>query len=380
LLPLADARMRISADDVLASVSLPPFPSSAMDGYAVNSAQFAGEPPYEVEVCGASYAGHPFTGTIGSESCIRIFTGAALPDGLDAVVIQEDCETLEHGIRIGVRIRPGDNVRNIGHDVAAGELIIKRGTPVTPFAIGWLAACGQTRLNVIARPTIAIFSTGDELCEPGSPLAPGQIYDSNRYVISALLASLPVKVVDLGSLPDDKVATNKALRAAARHADVLLTSGGVSVGDADFVTAVIRDIGELDFWRINIKPGKPLAYGRIGDCLFFGLPGNPVSSIVTFLLVARPAIMRLCGASEFNVTSHPAILADAIHHRPGREEYQRGTVSTGRDGTIVRVTGDQSSNRLATFSSANCLIRVPKDSGDLAEGTVVTVLPFFGLI
>jgi molybdopterin molybdotransferase len=372
--------MRIAAEDIVANVSLPPFPSSAMDGYAVNSKYLRGDPPYELSMNGESFAGHPFVGTADLRSCVRIFTGAAMPDGFDAVVIQEDCEPQDDEINIRVHASEGDNVRGVGHDVVAGEVIVRRGQLLTPFAIGWLAACGHTHAKVVARPKVAIFSTGDELREPGSPLAPGQIYDANRYLMSAMLATLPVEVLDLGTLPDDRAATEKSLAATALRADVLLTSGGVSVGDADYVTGVVRDIGELDIWRLNIKPGKPLAYGRIGDCLFFGLPGNPVSTIVTFLLIARPALMQLCGASQWEPTTQAAIVLEPIRHKPGREEYQRGVVTSGADGATVRITGDQSSNRLASFSAANCLIRIPKESGDLTTGTEVTVLPFFGLI
>jgi len=372
--------MRVAAQDVIATTSLPPFPSSAMDGFAVSSEHLRGKPAFEIKVTGESFAGHPFPDKADPESCVRIFTGAAMPAGLDAVLLQEDCEILDARIRTGVRARPGDNVRNVGHDVVKGEVIIQRGQMLTPFAIGWLAACGHTHVNVVARPKVAIFSTGDELREPGSPLGPGQIYDANRYLMSALLASLPVEILDLGVLPDDEAATEQALAAAALQADVLLTSGGVSVGEADFVTGVLQKIGELEIWRLNIKPGKPLAYGRIGDCLFFGLPGNPVSTIVTFLLIARPALMRLCGATQLNAPQQGAILSESIRHKPGREEYQRGVVASAEDGATVRVTGDQSSNRLASFSNANCLIRIPKESGNLTSGTKVTVLPFFGLI
>ena len=378
--PLADAGMRIAAQDVHARVSLPPFRSSAMDGYAVSSKSYDGKPPFDTFVTGESFAGRPYLGSIDPKSCIRIFTGAVIPDGLDTVVIQEDCEKLADGIRIGVPVNRDDNVRAMGHDIRKGEVIIQRGQLMTPFAIGWLAACGHTEVDVVARPTVAIFSTGDELREPGSTLEAGQIYESNRHLMSALLARLPVEIIDLGTLPDDRAATKQALQAASLQADVLLTSGGVSVGDADYVTAVVRDVGELEIWRLNIKPGKPLAYGRVGDCLFFGLPGNPVSTIVTFLLIARPALMRLCGARQWETARQIAVVSEQIRHKPGREEFQRGIVTNSEHGASVRTTGDQSSNRLASFANANCLIRIPKHAGNLAAGTEVTVLPFFGLV
>jgi molybdopterin molybdotransferase len=372
--------MRVAAQDVIADVSLPPFANSAMDGFAVCSGHLRGEPPFELKVAGESFAGHPYSDRAASDSCVRIFTGAAMPDGFDAVIIQEDCKILDSAIRTSVRAMRGDNVRDVGHDIVKGDTIVRRGQTLTPFAIGWLAACGHTHVNIFARPKVAIFSTGDELREPGEPLGPGQIYDANRFLMSALLARLPVEVIDLGVLSDDERATEQALSTAALSADVLLTSGGVSVGDADYVTRVVRTIGDLEIWRLNIKPGKPLAYGRIGKCLFFGLPGNPVSTIVTFLLIACPALKRLTGANDFSPTQQRAVLSEPIRHKPGREEYQRGFVTSLERGTTVRVTGDQSSNRLASFANANCLIRIPKESGDLAEGAEVTVLPFFGLI
>ncbi|HEY5678846.1 MAG TPA: gephyrin-like molybdotransferase Glp [Pseudomonadales bacterium] len=377
---LANATGRIAAEDVSALVSLPPFPSSAMDGYALRSEDIQGNPPYELKLVGQSLAGRPFDGSPGVGEAVRIFTGAAMPQGADTVVIQEDCTATGEGVRINTRPNAGDNVRCEGHDVGRGEIIVRRGQPLTPFSVGWLAASGHESIAVSARPRVAVFSTGDELQEPGSALGPGQIYESNRHMLRGLLQQLPVEVTDLGRVADDPDETIDALQRAATQADAMITTGGVSVGDADFVADAVESLGSLEVWRMNIKPGKPFAFGRVGSCLFFGLPGNPVSAAITYLMIARPALVRLCGAEAGEAPSALARLTDPISHKPGREEFQRGRMRVSGGETTVSVTGDQSSNRLATFDKANCLIRIPKQAGSLAPGATVEVLPLFGLI
>lgn len=379
-LDCADALGRVTALDVLAPVSLPPFRASAMDGYALRSTDAAGAPPYRFTMIGTSSAGHPFSGEIPRGCCIRIFTGAAVPDALDAVVIQEDTSREDALVSVRERIESGDNIRTAGHDIAAGAVVITRDTRVTQFHLAWLAACGVTRIAVRRRPRVALFSTGDELVEPGGTLGPGQIFDANRHALRALLAALPVELVDLGILPDDELVLNETLARAGSQCDAVITTGGVSVGDADYVKQAVARIGRIDLWRLNLKPGKPLAYGRLGNAIFLGLPGNPVSTIVTALLIARPALQKLCGMAPASPFATQARLLDAIRHRPGREEYQRGRLEQHESAHEVAVVGDQSSNRLASFAAANCLIRVPKEAGDLLPGTTVTVLPFDGLL
>lgn len=359
-------------------MSLPPFASSAMDGYAYRS---EGVQDGDVlMLAGESLAGHPFQGTVGDGECIRITTGAAVPDSADTVVIQENCERTADGIRVMRATERGRNIRAVGHDVRAGETIGRGGRRLTPFDIGWLAACGITTVEVCARPRVAVFSTGDELVLPGGTLGEGQIFDSNRFALAALLKRMPVDIVDLGILIDDRAAIEAALRSAADQADLLLTSGGVSVGDADYVRDVVEALGSIDLWKLNLRPGKPLAFGHVGGTPFLGLPGNPVSTIVTFLLVAQPLLLKLCGATPELPEVRTARLRETVHHSPGREEYQRGILRTREGITEVGITGDQSSNRLATFSEADCLIRVPKDSGNLEAGESVEILPFFGLL
>ena len=377
---VADALGRVAAGSVTAPRSLPPFPASAMDGYALRSHDLSGDPPYRLDVAGTSLAGHPFDGTVPGGSAVRLFTGAPVPDGLDAVVIQEDCDADGDRVVIRTRVHPGDHVRPVGHDLMAGGQVIADGRRLTPFDVGWLTACGLDAVEVRGRPRVGLFSTGDELLEPGMPQGPGQIYDANRATLRALLASLPVTIEDFGVVPDDREAIGRTLAAARDACDVVVTSGGVSVGDADWVRDEVERLGTLKFWRLNLKPGKPLAYGRLGDAAFFGLPGNPVSTIVTALLLLKPVLERLCGAWPSPPLRLPARLTHDLDHAPGREEYQRGTLLRSDGGWQVETTGDQSSNRLASFAAADCLVRVPKDSGRLPAGTEVETLPFHGLL
>lgn len=367
------ARGRVTARSVSAPTNLPPFAASAMDGYAFKWSEDIGA----LESVGESFAGHPFVGAVGDGQCVRIMTGAALPPDTDTVVIQENCTVTDCQIMLATIPEPYANVRNIGHDVEQGQVVLQDCKPITAFDVATLAACGIDELEVFPRPRVGVFSTGDELQAPGSSLAYGNIFDSNRYAVVELLAEMPVVVNNLGVLPDDTIAVTNALQSASLRNDVLLTSGGVSVGDADHVKKTLEAIGTLDFWRLNLKPGKPLAYGTIGDCLFFGLPGNPVSTIVTLLMIAKPAIAHLCGMRSIPPLTFRCELLETIAHRPGREEYQRGIVSNDQ---TVTTTGDQSSNRMSTFTDANCLIRIPKTSGDLKKGSKVDVLPFYGLI
>jgi len=371
---------RVAMQPARAHVSLPPFSCSAMDGYAVRCEDLGGSPPHIMKLVGESLAGHPYEGELAIGECVRIFTGAMLPTGLDCVAIQENCSVDGTEVRLLENVSCGANVRPTGHDILKGEPVVETGKVISAFDVGWLAACGITHVNVVRKIRVALFSTGDELADPGNELGRGQIYDANRYALTQLLNELPVEIVDLGILPDDPERIERAMLQAGDSCDVLLTSGGVSVGDADFVKDVIRKIGQLEIWRLNLKPGKPLAFGRIGDALFFGLPGNPVSTIVTFLLMVKPALLALSGAESHEPPSFTAILEQPIRHKPGREEYQRGRLRRIDEQTLVDVTGDQSSNRLATFSEADCLIKIPKTCGDLTVGSSVCVLPFSGLV
>ena len=377
--PVAGARGRVVATSVTAPIDLPPFDCSAMDGYALSTSSLTGTLPYRLVIVGNSLAGHPYQGRIGPGECVRITTGAVVPVDANAVVIQENCERSGNELRIRVTVDAGEHIREAGNDVRRGKLIAPAGRMLNGFDIGWFAACGIPTVEVTRPVRVALFSTGDELQETGSALRPGGIYDANRMVLLQLLESLPVVVEDLGILADEPQILRQALSAAALRSDLILTSGGVSVGDADQVKNIVEEIGRIEFWRLNMKPGKPLAYGEIGDAMFLGLPGNPVSAIVTFLLIAQPLIRALAGAESRPTLNYAARLSTDLMHQPGREEYQRGQLRMAGGDMEVQVGGDQGSNRLGSFSNADCLIRVPAESGDLPTGTWVEVLPFFGI-
>ena len=371
---LADARGRIVAEAIFAPVDLPPFDASAMDGYAVDSAGLDHADDKDWLVIDESLAGHPARKAASSTSAIRIFTGAVMPDGADAVVLQEDVVRCGERVSSAEPIRPAQHVRHRGHDVRSGALLCAAGRKLSVYDLSWLAACGIDRVRVVRQVRVAVFSTGDELADRGAPLATGQIYDSNRFAVSMLLREKAAITIDLGCLPDDPGAIRNALLEAARVADLIVTSGGVSVGDADFVKHVVAEIGSIDFWRIALKPGKPLAVGRVGDAVFFGLPGNPVSTIVTYLLFVAPAVDLLAGASVQSPLVLRARIGHAVHHAVGRREYMRGLAVATQRGLAVTITGDQGSNRLATFANANCLVVIDENVGSLSAGDDVGVI------
>ena len=372
VIPLTESKGRVVASAVDAPMDLPPFDASAMDGYALHANDLNQDG--ELAVVGESRAGHVCQDPVAPGTAIRIFTGAPIPRGTSAVVIQEDVERHGDQIRFRASLEIGENIRSRGHDIAKTQLLAKSGDRLDAYKISWLAACGVTNVTAVRRIRVALFSTGDELIDPGTPLGPGQIYDANRTALRELVSERPVEVLDLGALPDNPQAINRALETAVETADVVVTSGGVSVGDADYVKDVVAQAGSLDFWKIALKPGKPLAVGRVGKALFFGLPGNPVSTIITYLLFVAPTIDRLCGMPDSKPYRLPAILQGTIEHHQGRREYVRGIFGTNGDRVTVSPTGDQSSNRLATFANANCLIVVPEQTDEIKAGSIVDIV------
>ena len=387
-IPLAQALGRVTAEPIYAQISLPPFPASAMDGYAVRRKDFDAAKP--LRLIGQSLAGHPFHGTVTAGNCVRIFTGAVVPEGADLIVLQERLAESAVGNDGSEIVRFEEHepdeafIRSIGNDVEQGQIICPAGEVLTPLLLGSLASAGVSSVHVVRRVRVGVFSSGDELRDPGTPpadLGLGQIYDSNAFTLANLLQHLPVELIPLQRLADDEQAVATALADAAKSCDLLITSGGVSVGDADFIGATIARLGQLAFWKLNLKPGKPLAFGRIDHCWIFGLPGNPVSTIVTCLLLVKPSVQVLCGGRPSPLLRVDARLATHVLHTPGRAEYQRGVYHEDNNGELrVANTGDQGSNRLSTFTGANCLIEIPKEAADLPADSLVRILPLSDLL
>ena len=366
---------RIAAESVVAPIDLPPFDASAMDGYAVDATGLDHRAEKRFEVIDESLAGRPAASSLSAPGdTIRVFTGAPMPDGANAVVLQEDA--LRQGAKMvtGAPVRRDQHVRHRGHDVHRGSGLCCRGTRLSHFHLSWFAACGIEEVRVSRRIRVGVFSTGDELAQRGMPLRAGQIYDSNRFAITSLLREKAVETFDMGCIPDHPDMIANSLDEASKNVDLLITSGGVSVGDADYVKEAVERIGRIEFWRIALKPGKPLAIGRVGNALFFGLPGNPVSAIVTYLLFVAPTIDRLAGHEPTPPLTLAATMKGRVRHSAGRREYLRGTLQSSDGQLVVTPTGDQGSNRLATFAGANCLVVVSEDKRDVEDGESVEVL------
>jgi molybdopterin molybdotransferase len=371
---LEHALGRVLAAPLVAGMDLQPWPNSAMDGYAFAVADMQTALDAGLVLAGTSLAGHPFTGRLQRGQCVRILTGAILPAGADTVVMQEQVTVADGRVRVQRAVPAGTNVRAPGEDVRAGQTALPAGSRLGPAQIALAAALGQATLAVHRRPRVALFTSGDELTPLGQPLGAGGIYDSNRYLLRAMLQELGATVVDLGIVADDPAAVRGAFAAARDQADVVISSGGVSVGDADYVRDVFAEFGDIHFWRIAMKPGRPLAFGRLGDTWFFGLPGNPVSTAVTFHEFVRPALRLLEGETPASPLRLELPLLEALHKTPGRLDFQRGIVGPGPDGRLgVRSAGAPDSHVMSSLATANCLLMLPADSGDLPAGAVVTV-------
>ena len=378
VVPLPDALGRVLAGTVTSPIDVPGWDNSAMDGYAVNSADLSGDRP-RLRVSQRIAAGAA-GGPLERGTAARIFTGAPLPAGADTVVIQEVCERDGHEVVIGVVPKPGANVRRVGEDIRAGGEVIAAGTRLGPAHLGLAASVGVAGLAVYPRLRVALFCTGDELVMPGSPLGPGQIYNSNQYTATGLLQALGCEVVPLGIVPDSLEATVAALADAAARADLVLATGGVSVGEEDHLKPAVERLGALDLWRIAMRPGKPLAFGRIGDTPFIGTPGNPVSLFVTFVLFARPFILRMQGREDIAPLVIPAV-ADFDWPKPDkRREYPRARLVHGADGSVrASVYPSRSSAVLSSVAWADGLVEIP-EGRVVARGETVAFLPFNGLL
>nr|WP_157400732.1 MULTISPECIES: gephyrin-like molybdotransferase Glp [Ramlibacter] len=381
---LVDALGRVLAADVVSPFSVPPHDNSAMDGYAFDGAQLAADAPLQLQVVGTALAGAAWQGTVGAGQCLKIMTGAILPPGLDTVVPQEFTRPAADGrveIPAGV-LRRGDNRRLAGEDLMAGRPALLRGERLGPAACGLLASLGLPTVRVARRLRVAYFSTGNEILSLGEAPREGAVFDSNRYTVRGLLQRLGCEVVDLGVVRDEPALLEQAFRTAAAQADAVITSGGVSVGEADFTKAMMKQLGDVAFWKIAMRPGRPMAVGRIGGSVLFGLPGNPVAVMVTFLAFVRPALLRMMGCRD---TSPPPLLRahslEPLRKKPGRTEYQRGIVSAAPDGTLqVRTTGNQGSGVLSSMVQANGLIVLHHAQGNVAVGDEVDVMVFEGVV
>ena len=381
-LAVRSALGRVLAVDVVSRINVPSHTNSAMDGYAVAGASLSADGDTQYEVIGTSAAGRPFDGKPGPGQCVRIMTGAPMPAQTDTVVMQENVTRDGDTAIVGVGQKPGQHVRQAGEDIAAGSAALRAGTFLMPAHIGILASIGISEVAVLRRPRVAFFSTGDELRNVGEPLGEGQIYDSNRYTIYGMLTRLGVDVVDMGVIRDDRDEVECAFARAAEEADAIVTSGGVSVGDADYVAETLERAGTIGFWKVAMKPGRPLAFGRIGDALFFGLPGNPNSVMATFYQLVQPALQALAGWPDpAPPITMPAISASALRKKPGRREFQRGVLSRDADGRLlVHKTGHQGSGVLSSMAAANCFIVLPEDVGPVSKGDEVEVQPFAAFV
>jgi molybdopterin molybdotransferase len=373
---------RVLAAEIHSGVNVPAHDNSAMDGYAVRFADLKPDAQSTLKIVGTALAGKPFQGSVGAGQAVRIMTGGVMPAGCDTVIMQERATVADGRVTLGGGQQKGQNVRYAGADIQVGQVVFQPGQIVRPAELGMIASLGIAEVPVYRKLRVAFFSTGDELVPVGGSLEPGQIYDSNRYTIYGMLMRLGVEAIDMGVIRDDPAAIESAFAQAAQAADVVITSGGVSVGEADFVKQLLAKLGDVLFWKIAMKPGRPLAYGKIGQAHFFGLPGNPVSAMVTFYQFVREALLVLMGVAQPPpLPVLQAICTSAIKKAAGRTEFQRGILSQGDDGRwTVRVTGDQSSGILSSMSQANCFILLPDAQGNTPAGATVDVQILEGLI
>lgn len=378
---LRSALGRVLAEDVRSRIDVPTHTNSAMDGFALAGDSLPAGGTAEYALAGTSFAGRPFSGAVPPGQCVRIMTGAVMPAGTDTVIMQEHAEELGDRIRIDARHQRGQNVRSAGEDIAQGETALRAGHRLKPADLGLVASLGIGEVLVRRRVRVAFFSTGDELRSIGEELEPGAIYDSNRYTLFGMLSRLGADIIDMGIIADRREDTFRAFEQAADCADVVITSGGVSVGEADYVKEALARVGAVDFWKVAMKPGRPLAFGTLGDAVFFGLPGNPVSVMVTFYLFVQPALRKMMGEEPRGPLLLKARCASKLRKKAGRSEFQRAIVETDADGElVVAKTGPQGSGILTSMSQANCLVVLPLEAEEVRPGDRVTVLPFSEIV
>lgn len=372
LVPLATCCGRVLAEPIDSPIDVPAFANSAMDGYAIRFDDV--EQCETLTIIGESFAGTAFNGTVGRGQCVRIMTGAVLPEGADTVVMQENTVVNDNAIRLTDSVRRAEAVRPIGNDIRLGCTVLEKHKLMTSLDIGLLASLGIASVLVYKPLRVAVFSTGDELTVAGEPLKPGHIYDSNRPMLLSMLQQSHYEVVDFGIIPDQKQALRDAFARANHCADIVICSGGVSVGEADYTKQILAEVGQVDFWKIAIKPGKPLAIGRLSNSLFIGLPGNPVSAMVTYLQIAEHALDLMSGLHPEPHLRLPATANEDFRKRPGRLDFQRAFCWVDDRGELrVKPSGNQSSGVLSSFSKSNCFAVLEKERGLVEAGERVMI-------
>ncbi|WP_145492924.1 molybdopterin molybdotransferase MoeA [Yersinia aleksiciae] len=380
VVPLTHAAGRITASAITSPIAVPPFANSAMDGYAVRCNELSSRLP--LPVAGKAFAGAPFKDTWPANTCIRIMTGAPIPAGADAVIMQEQAVISEQGVTFNGNVHIGQNIRLAGEDIEQGATVFPAGVKLGAAQLPLLASLGIAEVTVFRTLKVAIFSTGDELQPIGQPLGEGQIYDTNRFAVRLMLQQLGCQIIDLGVIRDDQLALRQAFEQADGVADLVVSSGGVSVGEADYTKQMLEELGDIGFWKLAIKPGKPFAFGKLDHAWFCGLPGNPVSAALTFYQLVQPLIAKLSGHSEW----HPplrlkATAATKLKKSPGRLDFQRGIFSTNVNGELeVRTTGHQGSHIFSSFSQGNCFIVLEQERGSVAVGETVEIELFNSLL
>jgi molybdopterin molybdotransferase len=371
-LPIESSLNRVLAEAVVSPMNVPPAANSAMDGYAFSFSSLAKQST--LTIVGKAMAGEPFNGDCEEGQCVRIMTGAIIPEQCDTVVMQEHCLVDGDTIRLTKNVKQGDHIRQAGEDIQHGASVFESGRRLSAVDIGLLASLGIAQVKVYRRLKVALIATGDELKRPGEVLASGDIYESNAHVLQQLLTKLGAEVIDFGIIKDDYQAIKRAFELADQQADAVISSGGVSVGDADYTKMVLDELGHIQFWKIAMKPGKPFAFGQLNHSVFFGLPGNPVSALVTAYQLALPALNKMQGAKLLNRLKLQAITTAPLKKSPGRCDFQRGILSTNEQGDLmVQSTGSQGSGILSSIAKANCFIVLPAEQGAVTAGEKVTV-------
>ncbi|WP_099608409.1 molybdopterin molybdotransferase MoeA [Vibrio coralliilyticus] len=375
-LPLAEAIGYVLAEDILSPIFVPPFDNSAMDGYAIRIADLTNN--NVLPLAGKSFAGQPFEGEWPKGTCVRIMTGAQIPEGCDAVIMQENTEQTEQGVQFNqTDVKPQNNIRPTGDDIRKDDVVLPKGARLTARDIPMIATLGISHVTVVRKPRVAFFSTGDELKPLGEPLEAGQIYDSNRYGIKPLIENFGCEPVDLGIIPDCPEELKATFEKAQTLADVVVTSGGVSVGEADYTKDILEELGQIGFWKLAIKPGKPFAFGKLSTSWFCGLPGNPVSAVLTMYVLVQPMLAKLAGHTEWKAPeSIPATTRTAFKKAPGRTDYQRGVYNIEDGKFVVETTGNQSSGAFRSMSLANCFVVLERERGRVEVGETVNIQLF----